>query len=159
MLRWKSRLPPGRPSTTEDLEQIAIPVALSCPSCSGVLSQASEPSRLRLRCQIGHAYHADVLNKQQEAAIAEAIGTALLILEERHTLLVRLAANASPGNELSAKQYQEKAQDYRRQAHAPQEERCRQYVNRRPKRDPLSASKRDPFRCDLCETMDVSLFG
>ena len=27
------------------------------------------------------------------------------------------------------------------------------------KKDPLSASKRDPFRCDLCAAMDVSLFG
>jgi len=27
------------------------------------------------------------------------------------------------------------------------------------KKDPLSACKRDPFRCDLCEAMDVSLFG
>ena len=26
-------------------------------------------------------------------------------------------------------------------------------------RDPLSASKRDPARCDLFEVMDVSLFG
>jgi hypothetical protein len=24
---------------------------------------------------------------------------------------------------------------------------------------PPSASKKDPFRCDLCEAMDVSLFG
>jgi DNA invertase Pin-like site-specific DNA recombinase len=27
------------------------------------------------------------------------------------------------------------------------------------KKDPLSASKRDPFRCDLYAAMDVSLFG
>jgi two-component system, chemotaxis family, protein-glutamate methylesterase/glutaminase len=107
----------GRPSTTEMVAQIAVPVALSCPSCSGVLSQISEPSRLRFRCQIGHAYSADVLNKQQEAAIAEAVGTALRVLEERHTLLVKMAADAKRrGNELSAKQFEEKAHDYRRQA-------------------------------------------
>lgn len=108
----------GRPSTTEVLAQIAVPVALSCPSCSGVLSQINEPSRLRFRCQIGHAYTADVLNKEQEAAIAEAIGIALRVLEERHTLLVKMTADAKRrGSELSAKQYEEKAQDYRRQAH------------------------------------------
>jgi two-component system chemotaxis response regulator CheB len=46
----------GRPSTTEMIAQIAVPVPLSCPSCSGVLSEIAEPSRLRFRCQIGHAY-------------------------------------------------------------------------------------------------------
>jgi two-component system chemotaxis response regulator CheB len=42
----------GRYSTTEDIAEIATPVALSGPSCSGVLSQIVDPSRLRFRCQI-----------------------------------------------------------------------------------------------------------
>src|SRR3954454_7234647 len=107
----------GRPSTTEMIAQFAIPVPLSCPSCSGVLSEIAEPSRLRFRCQIGHAYTADALDKEQEAAIAEAVGVALRVLEERHTLLVKMAADAKRrGHIQNAQQFEERAADYRRQA-------------------------------------------
>jgi two-component system chemotaxis response regulator CheB len=107
----------GRPSTTEEIAQIATPVALSCPSCSGVLSQIAEPSRLRFRCQIGHAYSADALDKEHEAAVAEAVVVALRVLEERHTLLVKMATDAKRRQQkLSADQYEERAADYRQKA-------------------------------------------
>jgi two-component system chemotaxis response regulator CheB len=107
----------GRPSSTEEIAQIATPVALSCPACSGVLSQIAEPSRLRFRCQIGHAYTAEALDKEQEAAVAEAIIVALRVLEERHTLLVTMATDAKRRQRmLSAEQYEERAADYRRKA-------------------------------------------
>jgi two-component system chemotaxis response regulator CheB len=107
----------GRYSTTEDIAEIATPVALSCPSCSGVLSQIVDPSRLRFRCQIGHAYTADALDKEQEAAVAEAMVVALRVLEERHTLLVKMAADARGRQRiLSARQFEERAADYRQQA-------------------------------------------
>lgn len=107
----------GRPCTTETIAQLAVPVPLSCPSCSGVLSEIAEPSRLRFRCQIGHAYTADALDKEQEAAIAEAVGVALRVLEERHTLLAKMAADAKRrGHKESAQQFEERAADYRRQA-------------------------------------------
>jgi two-component system chemotaxis response regulator CheB len=107
----------GRPSTPDIIAQIAFPVPLSCPSCSGVLSQITEPSRLRFRCQIGHAYTADALDKEQEAAIAEAVGVALRVLEERHTLLIKMAADAKRReHNHSAKQFEERAADHRRQA-------------------------------------------
>ena len=81
------------------------------------MSQINEPSRLRFRCQIGHAYTADALDKEQEAAIAEAVGVALRVLEERHTLLIKMAADAKRrGQNRSAQQFEEKAADYRRQA-------------------------------------------
>jgi two-component system, chemotaxis family, protein-glutamate methylesterase/glutaminase len=111
------RIAAGRPSTTEEIAQFARPVALSCPACSGVLSQIAEPSRLRFRCQIGHAYTADALDKEQEAAVAEAIGVAFRVLEERHTLLVKMAADAKRRQQkLSADQYEERAADYRQKA-------------------------------------------
>lgn len=107
----------GRPSTTEEIAQIAAPVALSCPSCSGVLSQIAEPSRLRFRCQIGHAYTAGALDKEQEAAVAEAVVVAIRVLEERHTLLVKMTADAKRRQQkLSADQYEERAADYRQKA-------------------------------------------
>jgi two-component system, chemotaxis family, protein-glutamate methylesterase/glutaminase len=107
----------GRPCTTDLIAEIASPVALTCPACSGVLSQITEPSQLRFRCQIGHAYTAGALDQQQQTAVVEAIGVALRTLEERHTLLVKMAANAKRGgHELSARQFEERAVDYRRQA-------------------------------------------
>jgi two-component system, chemotaxis family, protein-glutamate methylesterase/glutaminase len=107
----------GPLSTTEMIAQIAVPVPVSCPACSGVLSEIAEPSRLRFRCQIGHAYTADALDKEQEAAIAEAVGVALRVLEERHTLLGKMAADAKRrGHNRSAQQFEERAADYRRQA-------------------------------------------
>lgn len=107
----------GRPSTTEVLARIAVPVALSCPACSGVLSEIADPSRLRFRCQIGHAYIAPALDKEQEKAVAEAVGVALRVLEERHTLLVKMATDARQrGQDRSAVQFAERAADFRRQA-------------------------------------------
>src|SRR3954452_2202727 len=107
----------GPLSTTEMIAQIAVPVPLSCPACGGVLSEIAKPSRLRFRCQIGHAYTADALDNEKEAAIAEAVGVDLRVLEERHTLLVKMAAHARRrGHNRSAQQFEERAADYRRQA-------------------------------------------
>lgn len=107
----------GRPSNTDLLTQIATPVALSCPSCSGVLSQIQEPSSLRFRCQIGHAYTAEALDKEQEASVMQAMGVALRILEERHTLLMKMAADSvRRGYAKSSRHFEERALDYRQQA-------------------------------------------
>ena len=72
---------------------------------------------MRFRCQIGHAYTADVLDKAQESAAAEAMVVALRVLEERHTLLVKMAADARARNQiLGAKQYEERAAEYQQKA-------------------------------------------
>ena len=107
----------GRPSTTDVIERIATPVALSCPACSGVLSEIGDHSRLRFRCQIGHAYSADTLDKAHESAVIEALGVALRIIEERHTLMRKMAADAERhGRGLSSRMFNERAAEYRRQA-------------------------------------------
>ena len=59
----------------------------------GCWSIATSP-RLRFRCQIGHGFTADALDKEQETAVIEAVGVALRVLEERHTLLVKMADDA-----------------------------------------------------------------
>lgn len=107
----------GRPATPDLVAQIAKPVALSCPACGGVLSQLDEPSRLRFRCQIGHAYSADALDKEQEAAVVAAVVVAVRVLEERHTLLAKMAQDAQRrGRRNSAADFEQRAEDYRRQA-------------------------------------------
>lgn len=107
----------GRPSTVDEIALTATPVALSCPACGGVLSEISDPSRLRFRCQIGHGFTAEILDKEHEAAVAQAIGVAVRALEERHTLLIKMAADARRrGRDLSAKQFEGRAAEYRQQA-------------------------------------------
>ena len=56
----------GRPLGTEVLNQLADPVALSCPACGGVLSQIRSSPPLRFRCQVGHAYTAEAVAAEQE---------------------------------------------------------------------------------------------
>lgn len=107
----------GRPSDTDLIRQIATPVALSCPSCSGVLSQIAEPSWLRFRCQIGHAYTAGTLDREHDANVEQALGVAIRVLEERHTLMMKMATDAERrGRPKSSQQFRERADDYRQQA-------------------------------------------
>lgn len=116
-IAWEVAIARGRPSNTSELARIARPVALSCPSCSGVLSQIADPSVLRFRCQIGHAYSAEALNSAQDEAVSEALGVALRVLEERHTLLSKMAGDARDrGRNLISQQFEERAAEYRTQA-------------------------------------------
>jgi two-component system, chemotaxis family, protein-glutamate methylesterase/glutaminase len=115
-LRLEIDIALGRPCTTDVLESIADPVALSCPSCSGVLSQI-HGHPLRFRCQVGHAYSAQALSVQQEGALDEALRVALRIVEERVTLLTRMAADAlAAGRQHTHDQFRAKAQELRSQA-------------------------------------------
>lgn len=83
----------GRPCDSATLEKFATPVALTCPSCRGVLSEVRQPP-LRYRCQVGHAYTAEALEAEQENAVDEAVRVALRIVEERATLTAKLAEDA-----------------------------------------------------------------
>lgn len=106
----------GRPCTTDVLADIAEPVALSCPACSGVLSQI-HGRPLRFRCQVGHAFSAQALSAEQEGALDEALRVALRIVEERLTLLKRMAADAlAAGRRNSHDQFQERVRELRSQA-------------------------------------------
>ena len=83
----------GRPCNSATMERIATPVALTCPSCHGVLSEVRQPP-LRYRCQVGHGYTAEALDAEQENAVDEAVRVALRIVEERATLTEKMAQDA-----------------------------------------------------------------
>ena len=76
------------------MNRLANPVALSCPSCGGVLSQMSSSPPLRFRCQVGHAYTAETLAAEQECSVDEALRVALRIVEERAVLTQKMADEA-----------------------------------------------------------------
>jgi two-component system chemotaxis response regulator CheB len=106
----------GRPCLTEHIAAFADPVPISCPSCGGVLSQVRTPP-LRFRCQVGHAFTADVLAREQESSLDEAIRVALRIVEERAQLVDRLARDSdAAGRTHSSRDFNRKAQELRQHA-------------------------------------------
>lgn len=109
----------GRACDSPTLRQFAAPFTHSCPACGGVLSEMYDKEPLRFRCQVGHAYTALCLDREQEAATQEALVVALRTLEARATLLERMAADAQEkGRVRSAADFAARAEEYRRHAEA-----------------------------------------
>jgi two-component system, chemotaxis family, protein-glutamate methylesterase/glutaminase len=101
---------------SEALHKIADPSALSCPDCAGVLSEVRGEHPLRFRCQIGHAMTADVLAARTDE-VEEAMRIALRIMEERLTLVARMAEEArSTGRNAVAELYEAREAEYTRYA-------------------------------------------
>jgi two-component system, chemotaxis family, protein-glutamate methylesterase/glutaminase len=101
---------------SESLHKIADPSALSCPDCFGVLSEIRGEQPLRFRCQIGHAYTADVL-AARTAEVGQAMRVALRIMEERVTLVRRMAQDAwNSGRTAVAELYEARTDEYTRYA-------------------------------------------
>lgn len=100
----------------ETLGTIADPSAISCPDCHGVLSEIRGGGPLRYRCQIGHAYTAEVLAARADE-VDEAMRIALRVMEERVTLVTRMAQDArSSGRSAVAELYEARAEEYARYA-------------------------------------------
>jgi two-component system, chemotaxis family, protein-glutamate methylesterase/glutaminase len=101
---------------SDTLRQIADASTISCPDCHGVLSEVRGQQPLRYRCQIGHAYTADVLAARTDE-VDEAMRIALRIMEERVALVSRMAADArSTGRTAVAELYESRAVEYTRYA-------------------------------------------
>lgn len=101
---------------SDALRKIADPSALSCPDCQGVLSEVRDQRPLRFRCQIGHAYTADIL-AARTGEVGEAMRVALRIMEERVTLVRRMAEDArSTGRTAVAELYEARVEEYTRYA-------------------------------------------
>lgn len=98
------------------LREVAEPSALSCPDCHGVLSEIIGSRPLRYRCQIGHGYTAETLALRIDE-VDEAIRVAMRIMEERVTLVERMARDArDTGRKALVELYDARAEEYRRYA-------------------------------------------
>jgi two-component system, chemotaxis family, protein-glutamate methylesterase/glutaminase len=106
----------GGPVSSQRLRQFANPATLTCPDCQGVLSEVKGSTPLRYRCQIGHAYSAEVL-AAHTPAVDEAIRIAMRVMEERVELVSRMARDArDTGRTAIAELYEERAREYSRYA-------------------------------------------
>ena len=115
-LRLEVQIAAGARLGSDALGQIATPTPLTCPDCHGVLSEVHDSRPLRFRCQIGHAHTADVLASHGEE-VDEAIRVAMRVMEERVTLVERMALDArQTGRVAVAELYEARAQEYRRYA-------------------------------------------
>lgn len=116
-IRLEVEIAAGERIGSISLAGIADPSALTCPRCGGVLSGVKEAHPMRFRCQVGHAYTADALAKEQEGQVDEALRVALRIIEERAELVHRMAENGRrTGRPAVAEMYALRAVEYREYA-------------------------------------------
>jgi two-component system chemotaxis response regulator CheB len=96
---------------------IADPAPLTCPSRGGVLLKLKAEHPLHFRCQVGHAYTADALARQQDGRVDEALRVALRIIEERADLVHRMAEDGRHNERPAiAAMYDARAAEYREYA-------------------------------------------
>ncbi len=115
-LRLEVEIAAGARLGSENLLRFATPSPLSCPDCAGVLSEVNGARPLRFRCQIGHAYTAEAYASNSQE-VDEAIRVALRVMEERVTLVQRMALDArQTGRTAVAELYETRAEEYRRYA-------------------------------------------
>lgn len=115
-LRMEVQIAAGVRLGSDRLRQLATPSPLSCPDCHGVLSEMRDTHPLRYRCQIGHASTAQVLAARGDE-VDEAIRVAMRVMEERVTLVERMALDArQAGRAAVAELYEGRAEEYRRYA-------------------------------------------
>ncbi|MGJ4944821.1 chemotaxis protein CheB [Bradyrhizobium sp. HKCCYLS1011] len=113
-VRLEVEIAAGERIDSQILSGLGTPAALTCPSCAGVLSRLTVDKTLRFRCQVGHASTADVLAKEQEIRVDEAMRVALRIIGERAELVSRMAEDARQcGRRAIAEMYETRAVEYR----------------------------------------------
>jgi two-component system chemotaxis response regulator CheB len=85
----------------ENLKAIARPSLFSCPDCGGVLFELDDKRLVRYRCHTGHAFSLRTLAATQEQVADAALWTGLRALQEKESILRRLARmheSTAPGS-------------------------------------------------------------
>lgn len=108
--------PPEEPQTSEPASSDREPM-LACPECGGVLQQDPAHGVAQWHCQVGHRYSAESLADAQASSVEGALWSAVRALEERATLLERIADQCqSRAQPRSARSFRRKASDAHEQA-------------------------------------------
>jgi two-component system chemotaxis response regulator CheB len=86
------------------------PVTITCPDCGGVLTETDDGGVLHFRCHVGHAYSPRNLLALHADGVERAMWTAARSLEDRRTLLRRMAERARrAGNDRGADRFERDA--------------------------------------------------
>jgi two-component system chemotaxis response regulator CheB len=124
--------------------KMATPSALTCPECDGVLSEMRDEQPLRYRCQIGHAFTAEVVESRADD-VHEALTLALRIMEERVTLVMRMAEDARRTHRSTvAELYEARSEEYGRYAEVLREAAIASLRDRQQSRDEATGSSAAP---------------
>ena len=112
-LRMEVEIAAGARLGSAHLRELAEPSALSCPDCQGVLSEVRNTRPLRYRCQTGHGFTAEFLASRIDD-VDQAIQVAMRIMEERVTLVERMARDARDSGRIAvADLWDARAEEYR----------------------------------------------
>ncbi len=104
-------------SVVGDPDKLGKSSVFGCPECGGVLWEMEEGPVLRYRCRVGHAYTADNLVSEQSLHLEAALWAALRGLEEKASLVHRLADRArNAGHGMLADRYAEQEHDAQQHA-------------------------------------------
>ena len=79
------------PPTLKKLKAIGAPSIFTCPDCGGVLFELHDKQPVRYRCHTGHAFSLRTLAYTQEQVTDQALWTSLRSLQEKESILRRLA--------------------------------------------------------------------
>jgi two-component system chemotaxis response regulator CheB len=108
--------PPEEPESSDESASKGEPM-LACPDCGGVLEYRTTNGVAQWRCQVGHQYSPESLAEEQARSVEGALWAAVRALEERGSLLDRLASRCEArGQSRSARSFHRKAADAREQA-------------------------------------------
>jgi two-component system chemotaxis response regulator CheB len=89
-----------------------VPTPYSCPECGGVLWQDASGQSYAYECRVGHVFALDGLLTEQTQGIEKALWMGLRSLEEKQSLLRRLAGEtANRGLDRASRRFSEAAEE------------------------------------------------
>jgi two-component system chemotaxis response regulator CheB len=99
-----------------NVKQLGEHSLYSCPDCGGGLWETSTNGITNYRCHVGHAYSEDGLLTNMENSTETALWTALRIIEERKSLLTKIAdKEKQKGNRKMASSYTKRSAELEKQ--------------------------------------------
>ena len=85
-----------RPSVEQE-----VPSGLTCPECRASLWESRHGELLEFRCRVGHTFSPEGLLAAQSETLERILWSSLNVIEERGTLIDRLAAQAEERDQAS----------------------------------------------------------
>jgi two-component system chemotaxis response regulator CheB len=100
----------------DELRRIGSPSTFVCPECRGTLWLVDDSRPPRFRCHTGHAFSLRSLAAAQSQATEEALWSAVRALQEKETLLRRIAElDRQAGDEPHARESEQEAEQLQQQ--------------------------------------------